>query len=81
METVAGNALKVTMAQNERSRQAVRARWVHGVEGPLEKAAGTYENAWLYKPRRTVGEARQLMADIALNIRVNELPSLDEADS
>lgn len=81
MEGVAGNTLKVTRALNERNLQEVRTKWVQDVQGPLNKDAGTYENAFLYEPYRDKSEARKLLAGIALKIRVNTVPSLVEVEA
>ena len=66
--------------QSEKSRRVLRTKWVDGVQGPLEEAAGNYENAYLYQSLRTSGEARQLLGSIALKLRINEVPSIEKGE-
>lgn len=65
-------------AQSELNRQAIANKWLAGDAGPLDQAAGAYENAFVYRPYFEPGEPRQVLAHIALKLPVTMLPNITE---
>ncbi len=81
MEAVAGDNKQYRAAERARNVAAIRARWVHGVEGPLEESYSRYESAEMYQVRRSVGEKRQLLAEYALALPINTVPHLKDGEA
>lgn len=64
--------------QKELNRQAITNKWIANDSGPLEQAASEHENAYVYRPYFEQGQARQVLAHIALRLPMNTLPNITE---